>query len=241
MNGSTDNSEPKSESNDEEEEKKPKIREWEKNKAPWVAELKQNQAKRTSVGPTSTPVSTTERVKLTPTGDKIPDIQEEAKKPHENDSSPTDMSKSMSILSKKTPDNEFVVLRNKTASQPISISPVRPQSIHSSSSPLESTKISPIAPSHTPISKPPIADKTNVEAKTASPRTSLDKKSEAVSIKQYLELVDRVTHMENRMQQRLQEMQGQIDELQAKLKVESDLRIRIQDDLEKVTQCVTQV
>lgn len=192
--------------------------------------MKQNQAKRTSTTPTIN------AVKLTP--EKTPEQHDDSKK-IENETSPVDMSKSMSSITKKTPDNEFVVLRNKP-SQPIVITPVRPQSIHTSSSPLEN-KMSPIVSAHSPIQKPPIADKSSVEGKTASPRTSFDKKLEFVSMKQYLELSDRITHVENKMQLKIQEMQSQIDDLEGKLKVESDLRRHFQVELEKVAQCVTQV
>lgn len=46
---------------------KPRLREWEKHKAPWLEEMKLNQAKRTSTSP-GPPAEG--RVKLTPTGDK---------------------------------------------------------------------------------------------------------------------------------------------------------------------------
>lgn len=197
-----------------------------------MAELKQNQIKAKR---TSTP--TINSVKLTP--EKTPEIQEDNKK-IENETSPIDMSKSMSPITKKIPDNEFVNVNLRNKSQPITITPQRPQTIHTSSSPLE-TKVSPVIQSHSPVQKPPIADKANVEAKTASPRTSIEKKPEFVSMKQYLELVDKVTHIENKMQQKLQEMQAQIDELEGKLKVESDMRRHFQVELEKVAQCVTQV
>lgn len=240
-------------SNDEDEsEKKPKVREWEKNKAPWVAELKQSQAKRTSNVPSATPNTEHPRVKLTPTNDKtspdeISDSKLKSPIAHDTESSPVDMSKSMSALSTtkiKSIDSEFVILRNKTPSQPITITPVRPQSIHTSTSPLEATKISPIISSHSAVSKPPIAEKT-VEPKTTTclPRSNIDKKSsmEFVSMKQYMELMDRVLQMESRMQQKMHEMQSKIEDLQGKLQIESDKRLVLQDELQKVAQCVTQV
>lgn len=53
---------------------KPKLREWEKHKAPWLEEMKANQAKRTSTSPGPPSES---RVKLTPTGEpKIEDKED---------------------------------------------------------------------------------------------------------------------------------------------------------------------
>lgn len=106
---------------------KPKVREWEKHKAPWLEEMKLNQAKRTS----TSPGSDNSKLKLTP------DHAEEESKtckisPFETPS-PIDMSKSMPTFTNrlKTPPNELEkgttpMLRTK----PIQSVSIRPQTIH---------------------------------------------------------------------------------------------------------------
>lgn len=94
-------------------------------------------------------------------------------------------------------------------------------------------KTSPLVP------KPPIADKSNI---AVSPRTSvnvvaIDRKFDYVPMSKYTELLERVSAMESKMNQ----LQSQVDELEGRLKVESDLRRHFQVELEKVAQCVTQV
>lgn len=206
-----------------------------------MAELKINQAKRTSVQPPQTNVTKTpEKMEAQPE-------TESQKKIEVVETSPiVDMSKSMSSLTglsgtqKKESNQEFVVLRSKTPTPSSNIIATRPQSIHAASpgnvSSAES-RTSPLVP------KPPVADKSNI---TTSPRTSvnvvaLDRKIDFVPLSKYNELVDRVTHMETKMNQRLGELQAQIDDLEGRLKVESDLRRHFQVELEKMAQCVTQV
>lgn len=235
--GSTNETQEKSEtSNDEDEgERKPKQREWEKNKAPWMDELKLKQDKRTSVSPNANVEKKIEKTDK-PSPEDI--IEPKLKSPgtHE-ESSPIDMSKSMSAIGNKfKPDSDHVVLRSKSQSQPITITPVRPQSIHSGS-PME-TKVSPVASNQ---QKPPIAEKVNLHNKSVSPRSSVEKKTEFVSMKQYMELVDKVTQLESKMERKMAEMQAKIDELQGKLQIESDMRRLFQAELDKVAQCVTQV
>lgn len=262
-------------SNDEEEtEKKPLVREWEKNKAPWVAELKQNQAKRTSTSPQTHDVQLRHKVneKSSPdrqdtsfkmksihvneksTDNEITDPKAKSPIKHIIESSPEIKSTPSSNTPSKTSEVEQIVLRSRTPTQPIAITPARPQSIHSNSSPSDK---SPLSQSLSPNVRSQVTEKTVGEVKvtnvdfmkssenktTQSILTSrgLDKKVEYVSLKQYTELVDRIAHMETKMNNKLLEMQAKIDELECKLQVESDLRRLFQAELEKVAQCVTQV
>lgn len=238
-------------SNDEEDEKKPKVREWEKHKAPWVEELKLNQAKRTSVTPPGPTADA--RLKLTPTPTDKPEESPEVKQrspAFQDTSSPVDMTKSMSALSTKlkTTTNDIdksptnvVPLRPKS-SQPITTTPVRPQSIHG----VAVTNLSTSPSSNQtpqPAAKPPVAEKINLDAKliTAGSRSSLEKKVDMISLKQYLEMQERLTQMEQKMQQQFLDMQTVIEDLKGKLQIEIDMRRLLQAELEKVANCVTQV
>lgn len=201
-----------------------------------MEELKLKQDKRTSVSPNTNVEKKIDKLDK-PSPEDI--IEPKLKSPATHDeSSPVDMSKSMSAIgSKFKSESEYVVLRNKSQSQPINVTPVRPQSIHSGS-PIE-TKISPVAPSQS--QKPPIAEKINIHSKSVSPRSSVEKKPEFVSMKQYMELVERFTQFEMKMDKKITDMQSKIDELQGKLQIESDMRRLFQAELDKVAQCVTQV
>lgn len=61
---------------------KPKLREWEKHKAPWLEEMKANQAKRTSTSPGPPGES---KMKLTPTGDLKSEEKEDVVPPVEKE------------------------------------------------------------------------------------------------------------------------------------------------------------
>lgn len=61
---------------------KPRLREWEKHKAPWLEEMKANQAKRTSTSPGP---PTENRIKLTPTSDVKSEDKEESTPPPEKE------------------------------------------------------------------------------------------------------------------------------------------------------------
>lgn len=69
----SDSSNPNVSSSTEVDGEKPRLREWEKHKAPWLEEMKLNQAKRTSTSPG--PPTAEGRAKLTPTGDKSEEDQ----------------------------------------------------------------------------------------------------------------------------------------------------------------------
>lgn len=256
-------------SNDEEEggERKPRAREWEKHKAPWVEELKLNQAKRTSTTPPNPTSGDNSRLKLTstPTDKNVSPLEAPETKirthsfHQDKESSPVDMSKSMSALTSnklKTPTSDTTTDKSPTfstgvpmrvksvASQPIATTPARPQSIHGVAvTNLSETKLSTspasLNQSPSPASKPPVAEKVNLDAKlvTAGARSSLEKKVELVPMKLYLELLDRLTQVE----QQFQDMQSTMENLKGKLQVETDLRRLLQIELEKVAQCVTQV
>lgn len=243
-------------SNDEEEggEKKPKAREWEKHKAPWVEELKLNQAKRTSTTPPNPAGSgDSSRLKLTPT--EAPETKIRTHSFHQDkESSPVDMSKSMSALSSKLrsdpptdkcPTTGVAMRVKSVSSPPLSITPARPQSIHGvvvtnlSESKLSTSPAALNNQSPSPAAKPPVAEKVNLEAKlvTAGARSSLEKKVELVPMKLYLELLDRLTQVE----QQFHDMQSTIEDIKGKLQVETDMRRLLQNKLAKVAECVTQV
>lgn len=245
-----------------ENEVKPKVREWEKHKAPWLEEMKLNQAKRTS----TSPGPEQHKLKLTPSEKSVSPEVEETKSaktsPFEkNTSSPIDMSKSMSSVNNKLkiPPNEMekgpVVLRSK----PPQVAPqttVRPQSIHnvavtnlndvqsqkqfSISPPTTTTpKLSPAAPSQnnrtSPSPKPPLIEK------SPDVKASGDVIQDNITTKQYTELLQRIEKLELLVEQQHQVYKAAIDELKGKLQVETDMRRLLQAELDKVSQCVMQV
>ncbi|XP_017786503.1 PREDICTED: SH3 domain-containing kinase-binding protein 1-like [Nicrophorus vespilloides] len=189
---------------------KPKVPGWDKQKVPWLEEMKQNQAKRTSTSP-----GPETRNRLT-TPDKL----------EEKETSPVEMSKSMPMPTftkiLKTPPSETDKRPAIPTHRPQSIEPVKP-----------TTKISPIAApmAKTPspiIQKPPIVEK---------PSEIKDK----VPMKQYNELLDRLQHLEALVEKQNQVHKMAIDDLRGKLQVETDMRMLLQAELEKVAQCVLQV
>ncbi|KAK5649179.1 hypothetical protein RI129_000208 [Pyrocoelia pectoralis] len=219
-----------------ESEVKPKVREWEKHKAPWLEEMKLNQAKRTSTSPGPEP----SRLRLTPTDKSLSPEVEETKSnkvsPFDKPSvSPVDMSKSMSAITNrsKTPPNEIeknsVVLRNRPA-QLVPQTTQRPQTVAETPKP----KISPISLHSNPNnnSKPkPSEDKTH------------DSKADIaeISTKHYTELLQRIEKLESLVYQQNQSHKLAIEELKGKLQVETDMRRLLQAELDKVSQCVMQV
>lgn len=125
---------------------KPKVREWEKHKAPWLEEMKLNQAKRTS----TSPGPEQNKLKLTP--DKTEEEHKESKScktsPYE-ESSPVDMSKSIPpFCVQKHERNSIPILKAKPV-QPTA----RPQSIQNIS---PSNEVTPVVKHNLPMKVSPI-------------------------------------------------------------------------------------
>lgn len=207
---------------------KPKLREWEKHKAPWLEEMKLNQAKRTS----TSPGPEQNKLKLTPTEKIEPDEQKTPK-------------------TSKTPPSEpdrsnLVITRNK----PVPI-PTRPQTIHTTND-VQSQKptkvgspVSQFMKTPSPIQKPQSIER----ATDASPTTqklpekpsNFDDSKQTVSYKQYAELLERIERVEGLLEKQNKAHLAAIEDLRAKLQVETDMRIMLQSELDKVAQCVMQV
>lgn len=219
------------ESSEQDIELKPKVREWEKHKAPWLEEMKLNQAKRTS----TSPGPEQNKLKLTPTEKTGPSEIEESKSnkvsPFDKPSvSPVDMSKSMPAISSKlkispTEVDKGVPLRNK----PIQLVPQntpRPQTVHN----LPETK------NH----------KLKTSPSTPQPKNQKEEKLEdgesiEISSKQYMELLHRLETLESFVHHQHQIHNVAIEELKGKLQIETDMRRLLQAELDKISQCVMQV
>lgn len=188
---------------------KPKLREWEKHKAPWLEEMKLNQAKRTS----TSPGPEQNKFKLTPDDDLS----------SPKDGSPVDMSKSMSALSRlKTSPSETEKINNVAAirNKPLQPVPMRPQTIHTTNEAQKPKLTSPI-----PKPKPTIFSENSTEP-------------EFVTYKQYSELLERIEKLEVMIRKQNEQHLAAIDELKSKLLVETELRVSLQSELEKMGQCV---
>lgn len=213
---------------------KPKVREWEKHKVPWLEEMKFNQARRTATSPGP------EQSKLKLTPDKLEeDINNTS--PFEP-ISPIDMSKSMPSLSTKlkTPPNEL----EKTSPPAMSRTKpsqlthaVRPLSNNSQTSDTKApTQLKPSA--NVPHSKPisPVI-KSTVPENIAESREL----QENVCCKQYAELLDRIAKLEMVIEKLNLAHKVVIDDLKGKLQVETDMRMLLQAEVDKLSQCVMQV
>lgn len=195
---------------------KPKLREWEKHKAPWLEEMKLNQAKRTS----TSPGPEQNKLKLTPS-DKSEDDLSSPK-----DGSPIDMSKSMSALTrlKASPSETDKINNVAIRNRPLQPVPIRPQTIHN----LNETTQPQQKPNKltSPIPKP----KPN--------ETCGDTNPEYVSYKQYSELLERIEKLETLVRKQNEQHLAAIDDLKSKLLMETELRVALQNELEKMGQCV---
>lgn len=207
---------------------KPKLREWEKHKAPWLEEMKLNQAKRTS----TSPGPEQNKLKLTPTEKIEPDEQKTPK-------------------TSKTPTSEpdrsnLVITRNK----PVPI-PTRPQTIHTTNDIQcqKPTKVgSPVSPfmkTPSPVQKPQSVEK-SIDASPGTQKlpekpSNFDDSKQTVSYKQYAELVERIERLESLLEKQNKAHLAAIEDLRVKLQVETDMRIMLQSELDKVSQCVMQV
>ncbi|KAF5307339.1 hypothetical protein FQR65_LT07056 [Abscondita terminalis] len=207
---------------------KPKVREWEKHKAPWLEEMKLSQAKRTSLplGPEQN------KLKLTPTPTEkcplsdIDDNKSNKVSPVEKvPVSPADITKPTSSNNKlKTSPTELekgVALRSKpSAVVPQSIP--RPQTVHN----LPDTMIHKMKTSQVQPQK-----EINLENNDLI----------EISTKQYSDLLQRLEKLETFVQQQHQDYKIAIEELKGKLQIETDMRRLLQAELDKISQCVMQV
>lgn len=199
---------------------KPKLREWEKHKAPWLEEMKLNQAKRTS----TSPGPEQNKLKLTPSDKSEDDL------PSPKDGSPIDMSKSMSALSrlKASPNSETDNKLNNIAirSKPLQPVPMRPQTIHNLNEAQPQKKLtSPI-----PKPKPCTLIENSADAHHHHP--------EFVTYKQYSELLERLDKLEDVVKRQNEQHLAAIEHLKSKLAVETELRVALQAELEKMGQGV---
>lgn len=198
--------------------------------------MKLNQAKRTSTSPGP------EQTKLKLTPDNIEDEKCDAS-PFES-ASPIDMSKSMPSLSSKlkTPPNELeksappAIIHNKPT-QPVQSS-IRPTSIiNSSENKPASTKTSPNVTQNKLIS--PIV-KSQIYEKVGSTKSGGDHQQEILS-KQYIELLERLQKLEAEMERQNNIHKVAIEELRGKLQVETDMRMLLQAEVDRLSQCIMQV
>lgn len=214
---------------------KPKLREWEKHKAPWLAEMKLNQAKRTSPSP-GPPEN---RPKFTT------DNKEEEQKQEVKSSKPeSEMSKSMTSisttpLSSKVKENEKVPLRPKPNLS--NITPTqRPATIQPVSSAISSPEITqkPPTPSHVKVSPVPKTSPSPSALHRSEKNVTNEVKNidqdVTITFKQYTELVERIHKLELLVEKQNVIHMAAIDELKGKLQLETELRHMLQVQLEKV-------
>lgn len=211
------------------------MREWEKHKVPWLEEMKFNQAKRTA----TSPGPEQNKLKLTP--DKLED---DKNKTSPFDSiSPIDMSKSMPSLNLKlkTPPTEVektippAILRNKPTTQ--TVKPISLESSDNINKPI-APKLSP----NLPQSKTPsLLLKSNPNEKCNDVKATGDQQHENVCCKQYAELLDKVTKLQLLIEKQNLAHEAAIQDLKGKLQVETDMRMLLHAEVEKLSQCIMQV
>lgn len=73
------------------------------------------------------------------------------------------------------------------------------------------------------------------------PMEAGDAKQDTVSFRQYAELLERIERLENYVEKQSMNHAAAIEELKRKLQVETELRLMLQSELDKVAQCVMQV
>ncbi|KAK9875211.1 hypothetical protein WA026_006002 [Henosepilachna vigintioctopunctata] len=208
---------------------KPKLREWEKHKAPWLAEMKLSQAKRTS------PASAEVKPKLTPT-----ERSEEDKSESKPSRMESEMSKSMSALSStpsrtKTTDVEKLPLRPKP--NLTNIPTPRPSSMQSTPATSSDIAQKPPTPTHvklSPLSKTTSPPMHKIDKHVTNEVKSIDN-DVTISFKQYTDLVERIHKLELLVEKQNVIHMAAIDELKGKLQLETELRQMLQVQLDKVT------
>lgn len=181
---------------------KPKLREWEKHKAPWLEEMKQNQMKRTSTSPV-------------PAEPKLRQNSEESKPISAN-------YENVQPIGLKTPPNELEKTSPVVRTKPIVPTP----------------NSKPVVPKETPLP----AAKPKVSPSSKSPIvTPIGKEEQTVSLRQYSELVGKIERLEALIEKQNAAHQTAIEELKGKLQLETDMRILMQAELEKVSQQVLHI
>ncbi|XP_023022284.1 CIN85 and CD2AP related [Leptinotarsa decemlineata] len=233
---------------------KPRLREWEKHKAPWLEEMKLNQAKRTSIspGPENKPG------KLAPMTERsidVEDLKPNKLSPLEKE---VDMSKSMPSLElSKSLNSKLKTSPSELEKVPLIKSKPAISTVitHRQSAINNNIKELPPAPNRHTISMPSMIAKDNTTVKPpapsppkVSPVTSVASKSpvssekielvkpntdiqENITSAQYIGILERLQKLEI-----LVEKQNQtIEELKNKLQLETDMRMLLQ---EKVMQNV---
>lgn len=210
---------------------KPKLREWEKYKAPWLAEMKLNQAKRSSTSP-----GPQERTRI---GDAAAEGADEPKK-ERHSPPPPEMSRSLSSLPnvKTKPLAEFKDAPSdkpteKAAARPKSVAPAAPaqRPLSVQGSPVSSTEPPPIVSQKPPVVKmSPNAIKSPVPLPASRPDSDIP-----ITFKQYSDLLERVHKLELLVEKQSVLHAAAIDELKGKLQLETEMRHMLQVQLEKVT------
>ncbi|XP_044259220.1 SH3 domain-containing kinase-binding protein 1 isoform X2 [Tribolium madens] len=199
-------------------ESKPKLPEWAKHPAPWLEEMKLNQAKRSSFTPPQ------DKLRLTPTEKNEDEVKTKSFK---KDPSPVDKSKSIAANARvKTPTNEFPAMRNKP-NVPI---PSKPNVVE--------TPQKPITLSHTKVS--PVSNKTpspmhKIETNLLDSSAGGDS-GEEVTSKQYVDLEHRIAKLEELFEKQRQNYEAAIEELRGKLQIETEMRMTLQANFEKFIQ-----
>ncbi|CAH1991868.1 unnamed protein product [Acanthoscelides obtectus] len=225
---------------------KPKLREWEKHKAPWLEEMKLNQAKRSS----TSPGREASALRLTPAEAPAAALPvEEAKtsvgeKEHvespSKSTSPTDSTASVSHPT--TPP--FVPLHLKPKTSPQAEAAVRTKTPHSVTAAHRHSTGSPVsaaagkdAPKEQPVRlqkepKPLAPSPPKALPFNAIPSNAPAQKQEsdpdspaAITGRQYADLLDRLQRLEQTVEKQAQA----IEELRYKLQVETDMRMMLQE------------
>ncbi|CAH0552731.1 unnamed protein product [Brassicogethes aeneus] len=185
---------------------RPKVREWEKHKAPWLNEMKQHQAKRTSTSP-----GPDRKLKVT----TAPEVENE-------------------IDPKSPPEVELRKLPTEKPSPTETVKkPEKPSALSQAIKPKPAVPITNrySLQNSTPKEIPP-------KPKT-SPITSQDKflvDNEPASHKQYSLLLERVKKLEMQLEKQCSAHSKAIEDLQSKLKIEVEMRIMLQEKVEKLLQ-----
>lgn len=191
---------------------KPKLRGWEKHKAPWLEEMKLNQAKRTSTSPgpesNKLKITNSDICVTSDTDNGLPEtiLSVEVISNNSNDK----------VLNTNNEIDKDTVLKNKL---PVSSFQI-PQNI------IPTTTVSSMP---SPIERPPNLEK------------NLTRNLESISSHQYNELLVRLETLELRFQQQELVHKAAIEDLQNKLQVETDMRRLLQTELDKLSQCIMQV
>ncbi|XP_055716038.1 CD2-associated protein [Phlebotomus papatasi] len=225
---------------------KPKAREWEKNRAPWMAELKANQAKKTSPSFDAT---------------KSPEIARSAIESGDNHHmEKSDMSKSFSSSFSQRKSTENFEVRSNSVDVKSTTTTLRESSSDSMTKSISaiSTKItipetSPIAPSTAPPEEVtpkarPASVGVNLRNRSSSPMRQLSSGRPPSVVSEVPpepnQPESKVTELEHRVAklERIVQSQGSaIEDLVRRLREETDKVRTLKAELEKYAQCVTQV